>query len=181
VARVARDDSPAEERRAIAYAIAWMERRVAPSVRRPTVRAWTLLVLERYGLIRHHIVERPFAKDSLVHWTHWAALIQEKASRALFSIASPAGANGENPTVQAAASFCVPDTWADNRPPETGLATPPILMARRQRKEPTALLPCSSTWRPWATRTALPHRHVEISAGSLSSWSASSIGLKERR
>ena len=32
MARVKRDDSPAEERRAIAYAIAWMERRVAPSV-----------------------------------------------------------------------------------------------------------------------------------------------------
>ena len=32
MARVPRNDSPAEERRAIAYAIAWMERRVAPSV-----------------------------------------------------------------------------------------------------------------------------------------------------
>ncbi len=32
MARVRRNDSPAEERRAIAYAIAWMERRVAPTV-----------------------------------------------------------------------------------------------------------------------------------------------------
>src|SRR4029079_6002967 len=32
MARVRRDDSPAEERRALAYAIAWMERRVAPTV-----------------------------------------------------------------------------------------------------------------------------------------------------
>ena len=29
--RVRRDDSPREERRAIAYAISWMERRVAPT------------------------------------------------------------------------------------------------------------------------------------------------------
>ena len=32
MARVPRNDSPTEERRAIAYAIAWMERRVAPTV-----------------------------------------------------------------------------------------------------------------------------------------------------
>ncbi len=31
MARVRRDDSPAEERRALAYAIGWMERRVAPA------------------------------------------------------------------------------------------------------------------------------------------------------
>lgn len=146
MARVPRDDSPAEERRAIAYAIAWMERRVAPTVGTATDRPSMdfagsgdptqqdcvdeatnttsyLLVLERHGLIRHHRVERPFAKDSLVHWTHWAALIQEKGSGARFAIDSSASANGENPTVQAAASFYVPDSWADNTPPETGVAT----------------------------------------------------------
>ena len=32
MARVPRNDSPSEERRAIAYSIAWMERRVAPTV-----------------------------------------------------------------------------------------------------------------------------------------------------
>ena len=32
MARVPREDTPAEERRALAYAIAWMERRVAPTV-----------------------------------------------------------------------------------------------------------------------------------------------------
>jgi hypothetical protein len=140
---VPRDDNPAEERRAIAYAIAWLERRVAPTVVTATDRpsmdfgssgdptrvdeatntTSSLLVLERHGLIRHHIVERPFAKDSLVHWTHWAALIQEKGSGARFAIDSLAGANGENPTVQEAASFYVPDSRADNTPPETGVAT----------------------------------------------------------
>jgi hypothetical protein len=87
-ARVPRNDNPAEERRALAYAIAWMERRVAPTVGTATDRPSMdfggsgdptqqdcvdeatnatsyLLVLERYELIRHHTVERPFAKDSL--------------------------------------------------------------------------------------------------------------------
>jgi hypothetical protein len=42
---------------------------------------------------------------------------------ARFAIDSSAAANGENPTVQAAASFYVPDSYADRTPPETGLAT----------------------------------------------------------
>ena len=73
MARVPRTDSPAEERRAIAYAIAWMERRVAPTVGTASDRASMdfggsgdstqqdcvdeatnttsyLLVLERHGL-----------------------------------------------------------------------------------------------------------------------------------
>jgi len=140
--RVRRDDSPAEERRAIAYAIAWMERRVAPTVGtasdRPSMdfigsgdesqqdcvdeatnTTSYLLVLERHGLIQRHSLERPFAKDDLSHWTHWAALIREKESGERFAIDSSSGANGENPTVQAAASFYVPDGPGDDKPPET--------------------------------------------------------------
>ena len=101
---VPRDDSPREERRAIANAIGWMERRVAPAVGTATDRPSMdfrgsgdrsqqdcvdeatnttsyLLVLDRHGLIRHHAVERPFAKDDFGKWTHWAALIREKAKR----------------------------------------------------------------------------------------------------
>lgn len=100
MARIRRDDSPAEERRAIAYAIAWMERRVAPTVGmagdrlsmdfgssgdpgqqdcvdEATNTTSYLLVLAHHGLIQHHLVERPFAKDDLSHWTHRAALIKE--------------------------------------------------------------------------------------------------------
>jgi len=143
MAGVKRDDSPAEERRAIAYAIGWMERRVAPSVGTATDRPGMqyagsgiksqqdcvdeatnttsyLLVLQRHGLIKHHSVERPFAKDSLRKWTHWAALIKEKPSGSLFAIDSSASRNGENPTVQHAASFYVPDGPGDNIPPEKG-------------------------------------------------------------
>jgi hypothetical protein len=144
MARVPRQDTPAEERRALAYAIAWMERRVAPTVGTASDRASMdfrgsgdrtqldcvdeatnttsyLLVLDRHGLIRHHAVERPLAKDSLTRWTHWAAVISEKQSGARYAIDSGAGPNGENPLMQAAASFYVPDTYADNAPPERGL------------------------------------------------------------
>jgi hypothetical protein len=140
--RVRRDESPREERRAIAYAIAWMERRVAPTVGtasdRPSMdflgsgdesqqdcvdeatnTTSYLLVLERNGLIKHHSVEQPFAKDDLSHWTHWAAVIREKESEERFAIDSSSGPNGENPTVQAAASFYIPDNWRDQTPPET--------------------------------------------------------------
>ena len=81
------------------------------------------MLLERHGLLHNHTVERPFAKDSLTHWTHRAAVIKETDNGERFAIDSSAGANGENPTVQAAASFYVPDSSADNTPPETGLAT----------------------------------------------------------
>ena len=141
MASVPRDDSPREERRAMAYAIAWMERRVAqtagtagdrPSmdflgsgdrsqqdcVDEATNTTSYLLVLDRHGLIRHHAVERPFAKDDFGKWTHWAALIREKGSGELFAVDSSASANGENPTVQSAASFYVPDSPADTKPPE---------------------------------------------------------------
>ena len=142
MARVRRNDSPAEERRAMSYAIAWMEQRVAPTVGtgndRPSMdfggsgddgqqdcvdeatnTTSYLLVLAHHGLIQHHLVERPFAKDSLSHWTHWAALIKEKGSGEQFAIDSSSGANGENPTVQAAASFYVPNGSGDNTPPQT--------------------------------------------------------------
>jgi hypothetical protein len=145
MARVRRDDSPAEERRALAYAIGWMERRVAPTVGtaddRPSMdflgsgdvsqqdcvdeatnTTSYLLVLARHGLVQQHWVERPFAKDSVTNWTHWAAIIKERRSGISYAVDSSSGANGENPTVQAAASFYVPDSEADRTPPEDGAA-----------------------------------------------------------
>jgi hypothetical protein len=145
--RVRRVDSPREERRAIAYAIGWMERRVAPAVGtardRPSMdfsgsgdesqqdcvdeatnTTSYLLILNRHSLIQHHAVEPPFAKDDFGRWTHWAALIKEKGSGLSFAIDSSVSANGENPTVQSAASFYVPDTPSDNQPPETSEYSP---------------------------------------------------------
>jgi len=140
--RVRRDDNAPEERRAMAYAVAWMERRVAPKVGtasdRPSMdflgssdpsqqdcvdeatnTTSYLMVLQRNGLLRHHTVERPFAKDDAGHWTHWAAVIREKQSGERFAIDSSSGPNGDNPTVQAAASFYVPDSDDDVTPPES--------------------------------------------------------------
>lgn len=145
MARVRREDTPAEDRRAIAYAIAWMEQRVAPAAGTATDRPSMdfagsgdpsqqdcvdeatnttsyLLVLDRHGLIRHHRVERPFAKDSINKWTHWAAQIEERGTGARFAIDSSSGPNGDNPMVQAASSFYVPDSYADRTPPERGEA-----------------------------------------------------------
>ncbi|HXV83272.1 MAG TPA: hypothetical protein VEG60_25710 [Candidatus Binatia bacterium] len=139
--QVKRNDTPSEERRALAYAVAWMERRVGPVVGterdRPnmsfsgsgdptqqdcvdeaTNTTSYLLVLERNGLIRHHSVGRPFAKDSINRWTHWAALIKDRVSGEPYAVDSSGVPNGENPTVQAASSFYVPDGPNDIKPPE---------------------------------------------------------------
>ena len=77
-----------------------------------------LLVLRSHGLIQRHSVERPFAKDDFNRWTHWAARIRETGSGEAFAIDSSSSGNGENPTVQSAASFYVPDGPGDNKPPE---------------------------------------------------------------
>jgi hypothetical protein len=162
MARTRRSDSPAEERRAMAYAIAWMERRVAPTagtasdrpsmdflgsgdstqqdcVDEATNTTSYLLVLDRHGLLKHHSVERPFAKDSINRWTHWAALIEEKGSGARYAIDSSSGPNGDNPMVQAAASFYVPNSSADNTPPETGIAASGSRAPDRdERREPAS-------------------------------------------
>ena len=79
-------------------------------------------MLERHGLIRYHTVERPFAKDSLMHWTHWAAAIKETANGERFAVDSSAGANGENPHGAGRRELLRARRWADNTPPETGLA-----------------------------------------------------------
>jgi hypothetical protein len=130
--QVKREDSPPEERRALAYAVAWMERRVAPTVGtasdRPSMdmlgsgddsqqdcvdeatnTTSYLMVLDRNGLIHHHAIERPYAKDDLSHWTHWAAVIREQDSGKRFAMDSSSGPNGDNPTVKAANEFYVPD------------------------------------------------------------------------
>ena len=124
-----------------------------------------------------------------LHWMHWVARSSKRREAARFLSSTHPPAPIEPHGAGQPQAFTSPIPEGDNTPSETGLANAnsrpdsptPILMARGQRKEPTALLPCSSAWRPWAGQTALPDRHVEISAGSLSSWSASSIGLKERR
>lgn len=98
-------DTPEEERRAIAYAIGWMETRVGnvigtkddrpgmdfaasgdptqqDCVDEATNTTSYLTVLQNKGLMRHHTVSSPFAKENYLRgvsgWTHWTAVIIEK-------------------------------------------------------------------------------------------------------
>jgi len=119
-------DSPAEERRAIAYAIGWMERRVGDVVGTKDDRAGMdfmasgdptqqdcvdeasnttsyLLVLAHNQLLRHHTVGTPFAKENFLRgvagWTHWTAVIRETASSQTWAVDSWIFENGENPAI----------------------------------------------------------------------------------
>jgi hypothetical protein len=98
-------DTPEEERRAVAYAIGWIERRVGDAIGTSADRAGMdfagsgdpsqqdcvdeatnttsyLTVLANADLIRHHSVGIPFAKENFLRgvegWTHWTAVLVEK-------------------------------------------------------------------------------------------------------
>ena len=121
-----KEDTPHEERRAIAYAIGWMEMRVGdvigtkddrpgmdftasgdPSqqdcVDEATNTTSYLLVLARNGLFRHHTVGTPFAKENLLRgvagWPHWTAVIREKEGGKTWAVDSWIFKNGENPAI----------------------------------------------------------------------------------
>ncbi len=103
--RGALPDDAEQERRAVAYAIAWMETKVGDKIGtkddRPgmdfaasgdptqqdcvdeaTNTTSYLTVLANAGLIRHHTVGTPFAKENYLRgvagWTHWTAVLVEK-------------------------------------------------------------------------------------------------------
>lgn len=122
----AKDQSAAEERRAVAYAVGWMESRVGREIGtdkdRPgmdfaasgdptqqdcvdeaTNTTSYLLVLESNGLLKHHTVGTPFAKDDYTRgvagWTHWTAVLRENTDGKRYAVDSWIYANGENPAV----------------------------------------------------------------------------------
>jgi hypothetical protein len=119
-------DTPYEERRAVAYAIGWMERRtgdvIGTSADRPgmdfsasgdptqqdcvdeaTNTTSYLLILERNGLLKHHTVGTPFSKENLLRgvagWPHWTAVLKENATSQKWAVDSWIYANGENPAI----------------------------------------------------------------------------------
>lgn len=121
-----KSDTPAEERRAVAYAIGWIETRVGKAIGtdkdRPgmdfaasgdptqqdcvdeaTNTTSYLLVLQHNNLLRHHTVGTPFSKENLLRgvagWTHWTAVLIENASPQRWAVDSWIYANGENPAV----------------------------------------------------------------------------------
>jgi hypothetical protein len=119
-------DTPYEERRAVAYAIGWMETRtgdvIGTSADRPgmefsasgdptqqdcvdeaTNTTSYLLILERNGLLKHHTVGTPFSKENLLRgvagWPHWTAVLKENANGQRWAVDSWIYANGENPAI----------------------------------------------------------------------------------
>jgi hypothetical protein len=139
--KAAKDKSPPEERRAIAYAIGWMENRVGKAIGtgkdRPgmdfnasgdatqqdcvdeaTNTTSYLMVLANNGLMKHHTVGTPFSKDQLwrgvAGWTHWTAVIKENASGQKWAVDSWIYANGENPAIVETNKWYIEDL--DNLP-----------------------------------------------------------------
>jgi hypothetical protein len=119
-------DTPFEERRAVAYAIGWMETRTGDvigtsadlpgmdfagsgdptqqdCVDEATNTTSYLLILERNGLLKHHTVGTPFSKENLLRgvagWPHWTAVLKENANGQKWAVDSWIYANGENPAI----------------------------------------------------------------------------------
>lgn len=124
--KATKDPSAAEERRAVAYAIGWMEYRVGKAIGtdkdRPgmdfaasgdptqqdcvdeaTNTTAYLVVLQNNGLLKHHTVGTPFSKDQLWRgvsgWTHWTAVLKENEGGKKYAVDSWIYANGENPAI----------------------------------------------------------------------------------
>ena len=136
-------DTAFEERRAVAYAIGWIERRVGDAIGTKDDRAGMdfagsgdptqqdcvdestnttsyMLVLQSNGLLRHHTVARPFAKDQLwrgvAGWTHWTAVLQENATPQRWAVDSWIYANGENPAIVEVENWYIADLAALPKP-----------------------------------------------------------------
>ena len=124
--KVKKGDTPVEERRAVAYAVGWMETRVGKAIGtdkdRPgmdfeasgdptqmdcvdesTNTTSYMLVMQNNGLIKYHTVGTPFSKDQLwkgvAGWTHWTAVLKETSNGQRWAVDSWIYANGENPAV----------------------------------------------------------------------------------
>ncbi len=129
-------DTPHEERRAVAYAIGWMERHVGEVIGtkadRPgmefngpgdptqqdcvdeaTNTTSYLLVLQHNGLLKYHTVGTPFSKGNILlgisNWPHWTAVLVEKTNGQRWAVDSWIYANGENPAIVEAEKWYTKD------------------------------------------------------------------------
>jgi hypothetical protein len=117
--------SSASERRAIAAAVAWFDRRVGPEAgtQHHVARAGLaqmsdpspqfdcidasrnttslLLVLDELHLLKHHLVENPVARGALLdgRWPHATAVVVEVASQKEWAVDSWTHAAGERPDI----------------------------------------------------------------------------------
>ena len=124
--KTAKDDSAAEERRAVAYAIGWIERHVGERIGtkhdRPgmdftasgdpqqqdcldeaTNTTSYLKLLAHHELLKHHTVAAPFAKENYLRgisgWTHWTAVLRETTNGQKWAVDSWIQKNGVNPAI----------------------------------------------------------------------------------
>jgi hypothetical protein len=134
-------DDAKGERRAVAYAIAWMENRVGKEIGtdkdRPgmdfnasgdptqqdcvdeaTNTTTYLTLFESNGLLKYHTITRPMSKENLLRgvagWPHWTAVLVEKTNSQRWAVDSWIYANGENPAIVEADKWYI-DTL-DNLP-----------------------------------------------------------------
>jgi hypothetical protein len=119
-------DTPAEERRAIAYAIGWMETYAGnitgtkddrpgmefngsgdptqqDCVDEATNTTAYMMVLQNNGLLKHHTVGRPFSRGNILlgvsNWPHWTGVLWETKNKQKWAVDSWIYVNGENPAV----------------------------------------------------------------------------------
>jgi hypothetical protein len=129
-------DTPDDERRGVAYAIGWIERRVGDAIGTKDDRAGMdftgsgdptqqdcvdeatnttsyMSVLANKGLLRHHTVAAPFAKENYLRgiagWTHWTAVLVETRNKQRWAVDSWIYANGENPAIVEAEKWYIED------------------------------------------------------------------------
>jgi hypothetical protein len=134
MAKTRKADTAEEERRAVAYAIGWLERRtgdvLGTSADRPgmdfaasgdptqqdcvdeaTNTTSYLLVLQGNGLLKHHTVGTPFSKENLLRgvagWPHWTAVLVERGNAQRWAVDSWIYANGENPAIVEAENWYI--------------------------------------------------------------------------
>ncbi len=134
-------DTAEEERRGVAYAIGWIEVRVGNTIGTKDDRAGMdfsasgdptqqdcvdeatnttsyLTMLQTNGLIKHHTVAVPFARENYLRgvagWTHWTAVLVENGNKQRWAVDSWIYANGENPAVVKAEEWYITDL--DNLP-----------------------------------------------------------------
>jgi hypothetical protein len=138
-------DTAAEERRAVAYAVAWMETYTGEIVGtkddRPgmdfegsgdptqqdcvdeaTNTTAYLMILQNNGLLKYHTVGRPFSRGNILlgvsNWPHWTAVLWETANKQKWAVDSWIYVNGENPAIVEAEKWYV-KTLAELPKPRT--------------------------------------------------------------
>ena len=136
-------DTPYEERRAVAYAISWLEievgKRIGTSVDRPgmdfsasgdptqqdcvdeaTNTTSYLMFLYGRGLIKKHTVAIPISKGRIwrgvKNWPHWTAILKENETGQHYAVDSWIYENGENPAVVKLEDWYIKDLDNLSRP-----------------------------------------------------------------